>query len=89
MLRIIDGRSCGKTKRLLKQAQEIGAIVACSNPYAMAEKAKAYGFYGINCIHYDNVKDFLNKDILIDELELYASYITAGKLVGYTLSEDD
>lgn len=89
MYRIIGGRNCGKTKKLLEQAQETGAIVACSNPYAMAEKAKAYGLYGIDCIHYDNVKDFPNKNILIDELELYANYITAGKLMGYTLSEED
>lgn len=89
MVRIINGRGQGKTKKLLDFAQGRDCLVACSNPYAMAEKAKAYGYYGIDCIHYDNVKDFPNKEILIDELELYASYITAGKLIGYTLSEED
>lgn len=89
MERIIGGKCCGKTKKLLEFAQDKGYLVACSNPYAMTEKAKAYGYHNIDCIHYDNVKDFPNKEILIDELELYASYITAGKLIGYTLSEED
>ena len=40
MYRIIDGRGSGKTSRLMLLAKETGAAIACSNPWAMAEKAK-------------------------------------------------
>ena len=42
MIRILDGRGTGKTGRLMLLAKENGAKIACSNPHAMMEKARAY-----------------------------------------------
>ena len=79
MYRIIDGRGSGKTSRLMLLAKETGAAIACSNPWAMAEKAKSYGIVGIDFISYE---DLFNKDnftvrgrkILIDEIENFIQY---------------
>ena len=94
MYRIIDGRGSGKTSRLMLLAKETGAAIACSNPWAMAEKAKSYGIVGIDFISYE---DLFNKDnftvrgrkILIDEIENFIQYQLPGKLIGYTLSNED
>ena len=94
MYRIIDGRGSGKTSRLMLLAKETGAAIACSNPWAMAEKAKAYGIVGIDFISYE---DLFNKDnftirgrkILIDEIENFIQYQLPGKLIGYALSNED
>ena len=52
MYRIIDGRSSGKTGRLMLLAKEKNAAIACSNPSAMRQKAYAYGITGIDFISY-------------------------------------
>ena len=39
MFRIIDGRSSGKTGRLMLLAKEKNAAIACSNPSALRSKA--------------------------------------------------
>lgn len=95
MYRIIDGRGSGKTSRLMLLAKETGAMIACSNPWAMAEKAKAYGIVGIDFISYeellnkDNLMKFYNKEVLIDEIETFVKYQLPSKLIGYTLSNED
>ena len=95
MYRIIDGRGSGKTSRLMLLAKETGATIACSNPSAMAEKAKAYGIVGIDFISYeellnkDNLMKFYGKEVLIDEIESFVQYQLFTKLTGYTLSNED
>lgn len=95
MYRIIDGRSSGKTSRLMLLAKETGATIACSNPWAMAEKAKAYGIVGIDFISYeellnkDNLMKFYGKEVLIDEIETFVKCQIPSKLIGYTLSNED
>lgn len=88
MVRIIDGRGTGKTSRLMLLVKENDAIFVCSNPKAMEQKAHAYGIVGVNFISYDDALHYQG-DLMIDELELFTSYIMYGKLVGYTLSEED
>lgn len=88
MYRIIDSRGSGKTSQLILLAKETGAAIACSNPMAMEVKAHAYGIMGVNFISYDDALHYQG-DLMIDELELFTSYIMYGKLVGYTLSEED
>ena len=72
MYRIIDGRSSGKTSRLMLLAKETGAKIACNNPSAMRQKAYAYGITGIDFISYSDL--FTNKydhdKILIDEIKI-------------------
>ena len=55
MYRIIDSRGSGKTSRLMLLAKETGAIIACSNPSAMRQKAYAYGITGIEFISYKDL----------------------------------
>jgi hypothetical protein len=91
MYRIIDGRSSGKTSRLMLLAKETGAKIACNNPSAMRQKAYAYGITGIDFISYSDL--FTNKydhdKILIDEIECFLHNYIDGKLIGYTLTNED
>lgn len=88
MYRIIGSKCCGKTSQLILLAKETGAAIACSNPMAMEVKAHAYGIVGVNFISYDDALHYQG-DLMIDELELFINYAMYGKLVGYTLSEED
>ena len=91
MYRVIDGRGSGKTGRLMLLAKETGAKIACSNPIAMQQKAYAYGIVGVDFIPYSDL--FTNKydsdKILIDEIEVFLQHYTDGKLIGYTLTNED
>lgn len=91
MYRIIDNRSSGKTGRLMLLAKETGAKVACSNPNSMQQKAYAYGITGIDFIPYSDLFSgkYDNDNILIDELDKFVSNFTDGKLLGYTLTNED
>ena len=94
MYRIIDSRSSGKTSRLMLLAKETNSVIACSNPYAMREKALGYGITGLTIVSYE---DILNKDndslrgrkVMIDENESFVQYQLFTKLTGYTLSNED
>ncbi len=74
MIRIIDNRATGKTSRLMLLAKENNAILVCSNPKAMAYKAKQYG---INDIEFMSYGEYYNREkrptdrFIIDELENY------------------
>jgi hypothetical protein len=90
MTRIIDNRASGKTSRLMLLAKETGAVIACGNPYAMEQKAYAYGLTGIDFISYKQYleRDYPdNKGVYIDELERFVCSL--GRLNGYTLSNED
>ena len=94
MYRIIDSRSSGKTSRLMLLAKENNSVIACSNPYAMREKALGYGITGLTIVSYE---DILNKDndylrgrtVMIDEIESFVQHQLFTKLTGYTLSNED
>lgn len=91
MYKIIDGRSTGKTSRLLLLAKENNGIVVCSNPFALKEKAYAYGIVGIDFISYSEYlanPKFTNRPIFIDEIELFLRRMD-GKIMGYTLSNEE
>ena len=47
MYRIIDGRGTGKTSRLMLLAKDTNSVIACANPYAFEQKAKAYGLLAL------------------------------------------
>lgn len=92
MIRLINGRSTGKTLQLMLLAKENNAMFACSNPSAMREKAYNYNLTGINFIPYNalfsgEIED--NEPIVIDEIELFVKEFIDGKLVGYSLSNED
>jgi hypothetical protein len=91
MYRIIDSRGSGKTSRLMLLAKETGAKIACSNPKAMQEKAYAYGIVGIDFIPYSDLftMKYDHDKILIDEIESLLHNYTDGRLIGYTLTNED
>ena len=91
MYRIIDNRGSGKTSRLMLLAKETNSIIACANPYAMREKAHAYGITGLTFISYEELltQSWKDYNIMIDEVELFVKYQLSGILKGYTLSNED
>jgi hypothetical protein len=91
MYRIIDSRGSGKTSRLMLLAKETNSIIACVNPYAMREKAHAYGITGLTFISYEELltQSWTDYNIMIDEIELFVKYQLSGILKGYTLSNED
>ena len=91
IFRIIGERASGKTSQLMLIAKEKGANYACMNPYAMREKASAYGLTGINFISFSDLftGEYMDQPVVIDELELFVKYYTDCKLIGYTLTKGD
>lgn len=92
MYKIIDGKGTGKTSRLMLLAKEHDGIIVCKNPYAMEEKAKAYGIVGISFVSY---YEFITQRAVyekvsyyIDELEDFVKFFNS-ELKGYTLSKED
>lgn len=103
MIRIIDGRGVGKTGSLMLVAKENDAVFVCSNPRAMENKAKAYGIIGIEFISYEDAIDHMRHPdsrytsenrqhlIVVDEIEDFIQCALGmnGRLIGYTLSNED
>lgn len=94
MYQIIDGRGTGKTSRLLLLAKEMKKPIICANPYAMREKAHAYGIVGVEIYsYYDAVESDMTPffdGYLIDELTAFTEYVMHNnKMLGFSLSKDD
>lgn len=103
MYRIIDGRGSGKTSRLMLLAKENNAALVCSNPRAMEAKAHAYGIVGIDFMSYEDAIDHMRHPdnqytsenrqhlIVVDEIENFIQCALGmnGRLIGYTLSNED
>lgn len=91
MYQIIDKRGTGKTGRLMLLAKESDSVLVCSNPLAMREKAKSYGFIGFEIISYN---DYLThnytygKMVFVDELDGFVKSL-GNNLSGYSLSLED
>lgn len=90
MVRIIDGRSLGKTRTLLQLAKDNNCIVACKTPSHMKRKAEDYGILGVDFIPYTDVNNYIySKDIYIDEIEEFVRTCCTKQLRGYTLTNED
>ena len=92
MYRIIKGRGTGKTHELMELAKATGAAIACSNPKGMEQTALAYGITGLNFISYSKLFDGSvdsHDNILIDEVECLIHNYIDGKIIGYTLTNED
>ena len=92
MNRIIDGRSTGKTSRLMLLAKENNGIIVCQNPTALQQKAYAYGIVGIDYMSYADfielmISTQIHRPIYIDELDDFL-YCLNDNIRGYSLSED-
>lgn len=92
MYRIIDTRGSGKTSRLMLIAKENNAAFVCKNPYAMEQKALAYGILGIEFISYETALEKWNEvsgKIVIDEVEDFLSFVFPNRVIGYSLTNED
>lgn len=92
MNRIIDGRSTGKTSRLMLLAKENNGIIVCHNPRTLREKAYAYGITGIDYLSYADFIDLMittqiHRPIYIDELDNFLLLLNTN-IKGYSLSEE-
>ena len=83
MFRIIDNRGSGKTSRLMLLAKETNSVIACANPYAMKQKALAYGIVGIDFISYNDLLsgEYENINVMIDEIEMFVKENSDDELV--------
>ena len=72
----------------MKMASETGGVIVCSNPYAMTEKAKAYGFTNLEFVSYSEFghSTFHYKKYYIDDLEAFINHCFLERVYGYTLS---
>ena len=88
MYREIGEKGNGKTKRLLEYAKNNNAIVVCSMPRAMEEKAREYGLGKIECISYSAFLEVRHKiesqKVVIDEVEGFLNRLD-NNIIGYTL----
>lgn len=89
----MGGRGTGKTYRLLEKANETKGIVISSNPNAMREKARSWGFTDIEDFvsPRDSVSYYFTKPLYIDNLEKFVTEVlTSGpKLTAYTYTFEE
>lgn len=93
MNRIIDGRSTGKTSRLMLLAKENNGVIVCQNPTALRQKAYVYGITGIDYLSYEAYLELIysnddNRPIYIDEIEQFLKHLDTN-IKGYSLSEEN
>lgn len=96
MLKIINGQSTGKTRKLLTYAKEHTCIVVCARPTRMRDKAMQYGLGYVECISYEEFLDQYKTNELpehayvIDELEnlITMMFHNGASLDGYCLTTD-
>lgn len=90
MIRIIDKRDTGKTKKLLEECSKEGGIFICKHPERLLDKCFVYDIPISNIIPYGYdevlklVKRKTNKNIYIDELEEFLNFLFDNKLAGYS-----
>ena len=87
---IIGENSSGKTRKMLEEAKNSGAVVVCKHPLHMQSKANSYGLYGIEFVGYDefdNGNVFVEK-IAIDEIGDFIKYIFGAELDSFTMTID-
>ena len=93
MIRIVDERGTGKTRKLMLAAKENDGILVCMYPDGMREKAFAYGITGLNIISYHDFEngDYdIDKKCYIDELEIFIKWIFMTRNIdGYSFTIGD
>ena len=87
---IVGNNNSGKTKRLLECARDKNSIVICKNPYAMSEKAKSYGIFGLRFAKYDEIfaRNLEDDNVVIDEIANFFEYCCGVKLDSFTMTVD-
>ena len=87
---IIGGNSTGKTRKMLEEARNSGAVVVCKHPLHMQSKANSYGLYGLKFISYEEMNmDILEEDkVAIDELGEFFKSRFGVELNSFTMTVD-
>ena len=86
---IIGDSSSGKTRQLLENAKECGAVLVCQNPEAMRVKAQNYGFFRIDFCGYDEVKNLeAGRAVMIDEIGNFFKYNYDVTLEGFNMTTE-
>lgn len=85
MERVIGGQGTGKTRELVRIANEKNATVVCETPDRMVEKMHAYGYVGIPCISYEEYISrkedaFAGTQYVVDDIEAFLYYISKGTI---------
>lgn len=87
---IIGSNSSGKTRKMLEYARDNNSIVICKNPYAMEEKAKNYGIFGLRFVKYNEVDSSIlsGESVAVDELNNFFEYCYGANLNSFTMTVD-
>lgn len=85
---IIDVNGSGKTRKMLEEARDSGAVIVCKHPLHMQSKANSYGIYGLRFISYEEMNmGILEEDkIAIDELGEFFKYRFGVELDAFTMT---
>lgn len=87
---IIDVNGSGKTRKMLEEARDSGAVIVCKHPLHMQSKANSYGIYGLRFISYEemNADVICGEKIAIDELSEFFKYCFGVELDSFTMTVD-
>ena len=87
---IIGENSSGKTRKMLEEARDSGAVIVCKHPLHMQSKANSYGLYGLKFISYEEMNmGILEEDkVAIDELGEFFKHRFGVKLDSFTMTAD-
>jgi len=89
MFKIINAKSTGKTKQLIREAAKTGGTIVCAHPENIGYKCIAYDLPRVNAVHYTDDLSDIEGNIYIDELEEFMKYNLGKRFVGYTLSNEE
>ena len=89
MFKVIDAKSTGKTKELIRKAAATGGTIVCAHPENIGYKCIAYNLPRVNAVYYTEDLSKIEGDIYIDEIEDYIRCNLGKRFVGYTLSNED
>ena len=87
---IIGENSSGKTRRMLEEAKNSGAVVVCKHPLHMQSKANSYGIYGLRFVSYEemNADIVRGEKIAVDELGEFFKHCHDVELDSFTMTVD-
>lgn len=89
MFKLIDAKSTGKTKELIRRASETGGTIVCAHPQNIAYKCIAYDLPRVNAVFYTDDLSDIKGEIYIDEVEEYLKWNIGKQFAGYTLSNEN
>ena len=97
MVKVIDCRDTGKTKKLLSECAKVDGVFVCKHPERVSEKCAAYGIPLVRAVGYEDLKYLVGTSekepissssvIYIDELEEFVETLIPN-LRGYSLTTD-